>query len=145
MTPPNPFVEVLLVILAFVVLWVCVCGLLGQASGWPILARSYRASGRPSGVRLNGQVFRIGSVPERRVTGLVVAQNGLYLWTHWAFRVFRPALCIPWEAIKGLHPRKFLWVTWYIIETESPVQIVVSKKAYAAIRPYVSVRVEATG
>jgi hypothetical protein len=137
---PTPFDEVLLSLLLFVALWVCICGLLGPASGWPILARAYRASGRPPGVRLNGQVFRIGSVPERRVTGLVVAETGLYLWTHWAFRVFRPALCIPWAAIKGLHPRKFLWVTWYIIETESPIPIVVSKKAYEVIRPYLSGR-----
>jgi hypothetical protein len=145
MSYPSAWGEAFLSILAFVILWICVCGLLGQASGWPILARSYRASGRPPGVRLNGQVFGIGSVPERHVTGLVVAETGLYLWTHWAFRVFRPALCIPWAAVKRLRPCKFLWVTWYIIETELPISIVISRKAYAVIRPYVSASIQATG
>ena len=141
MSLPSPFDEVLPAMLSFLVLWVCISGLLGLVSGWPILARDYRASGRPSGARLDGQVFRVGPVPERNITGLVVAEAGLYLWTHWAFRVFRPALFIPWSAIKELRARKVLWETRYIIETETQIPIVVSKKAYAAIQPHVSGRV----
>ncbi len=83
----------------------------------------------------------IGSVPERNVTCLVISESGLYLRTLWPFRIFRPALLIPWPAIKRLRAEKVLWQTRYVIETESPIPIVVSKKAYAAIHPYVSAHV----
>jgi hypothetical protein len=119
-----------------VALWVGVCGLLGLLSGWPLLAREYRASNRPSGHTLHGQVSRVGIVPEHNITGMVISQDGLYLWTHWAFRVFRPALLIPWSHIRSLRERKFLWHKWYIIETERPIPIVISEKAYEAIRPH---------
>jgi hypothetical protein len=50
-------------------------------------------------------------------------------------------LFIPWPAIKGPRARKVLWETRYVIETETQIPIVVSKKAYAAIQPHVSGRV----
>jgi hypothetical protein len=136
------FDDVLRSVTLFVVLWVCVCGLLALLSGWPTLARVYPASNRPSGLRLDGQVFRVGLVPERNITSLVVAEAGLYLWTNWAFRVLRPAMCIPWSAITSLRAQTFLWETRYTIETESRIPIVVSKKAYEAIHPHVSGRAE---
>jgi hypothetical protein len=136
--------ETLLPILSFVALWSLITALLSLASGWPVLAREYRAGSRPSGVRLNGQVFRIGSVPERNVTCLVIAESGLYLRTLWPFRIFRPPLLIPWPAIKRLRSEKVLWQTRYVIETDSVIPIVVSKKAYAAIYPYISAQVSLT-
>jgi len=141
MSLPHPLSQALLAILSFVALWSLITALLGLASGWPVLARAYRATARPAGVRLNGQVSRIGSVPERNVTCLVISESGLYLRTLWPFRIFRPALLIPWPAIKRLRAEKVLWHTRYVIETDSPIPIVVSKKAYAAIHPYVSAHV----
>jgi hypothetical protein len=120
----------------FLALWVAVTSLLGFLSGWPMLAREYRAANRPSGTTLRGEVSRIGIVPEHNVTGMVVSEQGLYLWTLWPFRLLRPPLLIPWANFQNVRQGKFLWRKWYVIETETAVPIAVSAKAYEAIRKY---------
>jgi hypothetical protein len=141
MTFADPLSQAPLPILLFVALWSLITALLGLASGWPVLAREYRAGSRPSGVRLNGQVFRVGPVPERNVTCLAISESGLYLRTLWPFRIFRPPLLIPWPAIKRVRSDRMLWQLRYVIETDSSIPIVISKKAFAAIYPHVSAHV----
>jgi len=124
----------------FVALWVGVTALLGVLSGWPTLAKQFRAAARPSGTRLIGHVFRIGLVPEGRVTGLVVAAQGLYLWTLWPFRLLRPPLLIPWTALQVRRERRILWWRRFTFGTSAGVDIVLSGKAYDAIRPFLTRR-----
>jgi hypothetical protein len=122
----------------FVVLWILISGLLGVASGWPILAKQFRATARPLGLTLRGQVWRIGSVPERNVTGLVVAQEGLYLWTFWPFSLRRPPLLIPWVAVRAVRERRVLWAKSYAVDIGAGPEIVVTRRAYEVIHPFLT-------
>jgi len=116
--------------------WIAVTLLLAVLSGWPSLARRFRADARPPGAPLRGQVSRIGLVTERNVTGLVISDRGLYLWTLWPFRLLRPPLLIPWSAIRSVRERSVLWVPTYVVDVGASVEIALRKKAYDAIQPF---------
>jgi hypothetical protein len=120
----------------FVGLWLFVGGLLSFLSGWPSLARQFRATSRPSGVRLTRQVAKIGLVSESGVTGMVVSEAGLYLWAMWLFRFLRPPLLIPWSAIREVREATTLWWKTYQLDIASITHVKVSTKAYDAMRPF---------
>lgn len=126
----------------FLTMWLSMTALLALASGWPALARQFRAVGPPPGLRLRGQVSRVGGVPERNVTGLVVGEAGLYLWTVWPFRLLRPPLLIPWAVVKVVGERKILWSTNFAIAVGAGVEIVITQKAFDAIRPLLPVHAQ---
>ena len=122
----------------FLVAWLAVTALLAVLSGWPSLAKRFRTETRPPGTPMRGQVSRIGLVTERNVTGLVVSERGLYLWTLWPFRLLRPPLLIPWAAVRSVRERSLLWTATYVMDIGAPVEIALRKKAYDAIRPFLS-------
>ena len=120
----------------FLAAWVAVTVFLAVLSGWPSLARRFRTETRPPGAPMRGQVSRIGLVTERNVTGLVVSDRGLYLWTLWPFRLLRPPLLIPWSAIRSVRERSVLWMPTYVVDVGAPVEIALRKRAYDAIRQF---------
>ncbi|HTO50961.1 MAG TPA: hypothetical protein VML91_25215 [Burkholderiales bacterium] len=120
----------------FLVAWVAVTVLLAVLSGWPSLAKRFRTETRPPGTPMRGQVSRIGLVTERNVTGLVVSDRGLYLWTLWPFRLLRPPLLIPWAAVRSVRERSVLWTPTYVVDVSASVEIALRRKAYDAIQPF---------
>ena len=122
----------------FVGLWLFVGGLLSFLSGWPSLARQFRATSRPSGVRLTRQVAKIGLVSESGVTGMVVSEVGLYLWAIWLFRFLRPPLLIPWSAFRELKEQRglFGWRHAELVMSEEVV-FYLSRRAGEAVRQYI--------
>ena len=133
-TLENPFWFVVFLVVA----WVAVTALLAVLSGWPSLATRFRTDTRPPGAPLRGQVSRIGLVTERNVTGLVVSDRGLYLWTLWPFRLLRPPLLIPWTAVRSVRERAVLWTATYVVDVGASVDIALRKRAYDAIQPFLS-------
>ena len=120
----------------FLFVWLAVCALLAVLSGWPLLAKRFRTETQPAGPRLRGQVARIGLITERNITGMIVSDLGLYLWTLWPFRLLRPPLLIPWSAVKEVRERSVLWTTIYVLDVGAGVGIGLKKGAYDAIRPF---------
>ena len=120
----------------FLAAWVAVTVLLAVLSGWTSLAKRFRTETRPPGAPMRGQVSRIGLVTERNVTGLVVSDRGLYLWTLWPFRLLRPPLLIPWAAVRSVRERSLLWTPTYVLDVGAPVEIALRKRAYDAIQPF---------
>ena len=116
--------------------WLLVSTLFSFLSGWPALARRFRAASRPSGTRLTRHVARMGQAHENGITGLVVSDSGLYLWTAWPFRLLRPPLLIPWSAIHGARERPMLWWTSYEIDLAGVTWIRITPRAYEVIRPF---------
>jgi hypothetical protein len=70
---------------------------LSWASGWRALARRYRTSGEPGGVRFSMQSGRVGVVDYNRCLTVGVSAEGLYLAMLFFFRVGQPPLLIPWS------------------------------------------------
>ena len=137
-SPPGWLADEPLMFLAyFLTLWTFVTGLLGILSGWPSLARRFPATTRPSGTKMMGQVLSVGFVPEHNITGLVVGDGGLYLWTLWPFAILRPALLIPWTAIEDIREQRVLFWKRYALQAGDTSRIVVSRKAYEAFVPHV--------
>jgi hypothetical protein len=122
-------------VLCFVGLWIGVGALLAIVSGWPRLAKSFPARTRPAGVPLRGQVASFGGVGERNVTGLIVCDDGLFLWAIWLFRPLRPPLLIPWSEIDSVEERRRLWWTVYALDVRG-ICIIVKRQAFEALQPY---------
>ena len=117
----------------FVLMWLGVGTMLAELSGWPRLARTFPGGARPDGQRLRRQVVKIGSVNENGVTGIVVSAAGLYLDTMFLFRFRRPPVLIPWNLVRPLTERRFLWYRWHELDLGGITTISVRPEAYEAI------------
>jgi hypothetical protein len=120
----------------FIGLWLFVCALFAVISGWVFLARRYRATDRPEGKKVRGQVKQIGIVPEREVTHMIVSRSGLYLYESILFRFLHPPLLIPWPDIRLKKEFKTLWWYYYRLNLGSITTITVTRKAYNEMRQH---------
>jgi uncharacterized membrane protein YwzB len=127
--PNDPIVFVTF----FALMWIYVTGLLGVLSGWPILALKFPSTCKPKGKRITGAVYSVGIVPERNVTGIIVSDEGFYLWTCWMFSIFRPALLIPWKRIRIIKQFNLLWWHLYFVSTGCFIPVVVNRTAYESM------------
>jgi hypothetical protein len=117
----------------FLAMWLVVSAVCAVMSGWSTLAQKYRASARPDGRRLRGQVLWVGAVHESGVTRLIVGPGGLYLDSHPLFRFLRPPLLVPWNAIHYVAERKRWWRRQYEFDVGGTTTLWVKRKAYESI------------
>jgi hypothetical protein len=96
-------------LLFFVGLWCLTCALLARVGGWSVLARSYRALGKPDGRQFAMQSARFGWVDYSRCLTVRVAASGLYVVVWPLFRVGHPPLLIPWAVLCVLAVREGWW------------------------------------
>jgi hypothetical protein len=124
--------------LFFVTLWLFVGALLSELSRWPELARIYPDQPTARGQRLRGQVTAVGWINENNVTTIEETSLGLRLTTMFLFRFRRPALLVPWEQIRGVSERRFLWARWYVLDLGGITTVSVKRRAWEAIRPHLT-------
>ena len=127
-----------LIPILFVGLWLFLSALFAFASGWWSLAQYFRASERPDGDRIFGQVKQIGLVPENHVTHMIVSPVGLYLYASVLFKFLHPALLIPWSEVHHARTIKMLWWQTYQIDLASITSIRVTQTAYDAMLKYLT-------
>ena len=87
--------------LGLLAIWCAIVFLLSTIGGWRRLARTYRASGEPSGLALRGQTGKVGVVPYRRCLTVHAGDRGVYLSLPFPFRIGHPSLMIPWRDLHG--------------------------------------------
>lgn len=58
------------------------------------------------------QSARMGLVNYNSILTIHVSDEGLHLAVWWMFRLFHPALLIPWAEIRNVVVKKFLWMSW---------------------------------
>ena len=126
--------------IAFLGIWLSVTGLLAAMSGWVSIARVYRATTRPKGVRFSRQVTSVGIVPENGATDLTVAAEGLYLSAFPLFRFMRPPLFVPWRDVRVDSERNLLWLQRYRLDLGAIGAITIKRRAYNAIEPHLVTR-----
>ncbi|HSW14951.1 MAG TPA: hypothetical protein VLI06_19045 [Solimonas sp.] len=95
--------------LALPALWCGICLLLSRIGGWHRLAGVYETQRPPQGRRHGWQQGWFGGVSYRGCLHIYVAPEGLYLTVMGLLRVGHPPLMIPWGAIHGIEPRRYLW------------------------------------
>lgn len=86
--------------LTFPVLWLAGSALVSHVGGWAALARRFRATTAPPGVRgwVSGWVG-----PLMRYNGVLrvaTPPHGLFLGVSWAFKFQHPDLLVPWEEVR---------------------------------------------
>ena len=135
---PTTMTTVLL-ILAFVVVWLLVNYGFATESSWRLLAERYRAASEPSGTSLHGQVYRMGNVSEGwGITVLSVSAAGLYLRRSGLFRPFHHPLLIPWQVISHAGAGRTWWGRdWHALELDAITVLRLSTRAFQIVAPYV--------
>lgn len=119
MSPPW---IVLLVTLAFPVLWSGTVWVIGQL-GWGSLARRYRADGSEIDGSIRWIRFTSGQIGLSNYSSTLhvgVADDGLHLRVPLLFRPGHPPLLIPWGAIAEVEPRTVLWHMTYGLRIGEP-------------------------
>ncbi len=91
----------------FVTLWLGVCALLAQLSGWRSLATRFRAKEGVGGEQFRFCSGSIGSsswfpVGYRNCLCVTLNDSGVGLSLLFPFRVFSPALFIPWKQVESV-------------------------------------------
>ena len=125
-----------LIPILFVGLWLFLSAIFAFTSGWCSLAQYFRASERPVGEKILGQVKQIGFVPENHVTHIIVSSAGLYLYASVLFRFLHPALLIPWSEVHHTRTIKILWWRTYQFDLASITSIRVTQTAYDLMLKY---------
>jgi hypothetical protein len=120
-------------------LWLLMSAVFAMISGWLSLSSRFRATERPEGTKIIGQVKRMGIVPENRVTHIIVSERGLYLYVSFLFRAFHPALLIPWSEVRLVRVQEGLWWHNFELDLASGASLVVKRRAFESIRQYLSV------
>lgn len=120
----------------FVTMWFGIGALLAEMSGWPALARQFRADQRPAGKRLRRQVVSLGPTHESGVTRIITGPAGLYLDVHPLFRFRRPPLLLPWSAVRYRSERRLLWLRWHELDLAGVTVVGVKPKAFKSIAPF---------
>jgi len=135
---PEPFPPILIApfLLAFVGLWLVIGAVLSAVSGWSQLAATYPGGARPVGRRLKRQVVGMGVVGENGVTTMVLAPDGLYLYSHPLFRFRRPPVLVPWKLVAVGEERGLLWWRYMPVTLASEVTMRVKPKAAAALSQF---------
>jgi len=124
--------------LFFVGMWLFISATFSFTSGWWSLAQYFRASERPDGQKVVGQVKQIGFIPENRVTHMIVSPDGLYLYASILFRFLHPALLIPWSEVHHVGTITLLLWPTYQFDLASTTRIRVTQTAYDAMAKYLS-------
>ena len=124
--------------LFFIGMWLFMSAFFAFISGWLSLARRFRATSRPEGQKVTGQVKQMGVVPENRVTHMIVSDAGLYLYASLLFRLLHPALLIPWPDVRLVREIKTLWWYSYELDLGSVTSLRVTRSAYEVLRRYVA-------
>lgn len=98
----------------FIGLWCLTAKILSTISGWMKLATHFRFSGVFDGQRYHFQSGRMNGVQYSGALEIGVTIDGLYLIPFFLFRLFHPALLIPWDAIQAdPKPIKRFWFTMH--------------------------------
>ena len=134
-----PFALAVLALCAFAGLWLVVCAILSELSGWPRLARAFPGGARPPGKRIRGQVVGIGLVGENNVTGLIPTAEGLYIYSHPLFRFRRPPILVPWTEVHYDGERGALWWRSVGIDLGRITMLRLRPKAFPVLAPYLAV------
>src|ERR1041384_7445511 len=114
----------------FIGIWLFNSALFSLVSGWHSLARHFRATSRPGGRKVTGQVKQMGIVPENRVTHMIVSESGLYLYASLLFRFLHPPLLVPWREVRFAREIKTLWWYTYEIDIAQTTSLRVTRNAY---------------
>lgn len=117
-------------------IWLLNSAIFSMFSGWMSLADTFRASERPDGEQLWGQVKQIGFIPQNRVTHMIVSPSGLYLYQSILFRFLHPPILIPWSEVQYVGPVELFWGSTYQFDLASIARIRVTQAAYEAIGKY---------
>jgi hypothetical protein len=125
-----------LIPVGLVAMWLLIGTVLAELSGWPGLARRYRAATAPEGAHLSGQVVSFGWCSERNVTRLVVSAEGLYLRPMILFRFRRPPLLVPWHDLAHESERRILGSRQYALKIGGTTTLWVKERAFQEIGPY---------
>ena len=110
----------------FAGMWTGVSFLLSRMSGWNALVERYRAQAVPEGERITWASGQIDGVSFRSCLNLTLAATGLHLVPSLMFRLFMPALLIPWADIRfeGIKRIFFLEFSCFRLGAEGPLFVV---------------------
>ena len=72
------------------------------------------------------------------VTTIDVTSRGLRLKAMFLFRFRRPPVLVPWERIKGVAARRFLWVRWYVLDLDGITTVSITVRALHAVHPHLT-------
>lgn len=122
----------------FIGMWLFMTALFSFISGWHSLAYRFRATFQPEGQKVSGQVKQMGTIPENRVTHMIISQAGLYLYASLLFRFLHPALLIPWEKVRSVKEIKMLWWRTYELDIASITKLRITIRAYEVMQKYLS-------
>jgi hypothetical protein len=75
--------------------------LLAERSGWKALSLRFAINNRPKGFRCRGQSLTMGRVNFQSSLIIITCPEGLYLRPIFPFRLFHPALLIPWDQLNN--------------------------------------------
>jgi hypothetical protein len=111
-------------LLLFVVMWVCIAGVLSYVGGWHTLSQVY-----PDRGVLDGETFRFASMSLGKgifpvnygsCLSVRVGNFGIGLSPLLPFRLFHPPLFVPWSAISSCKVDKFLFIEQTSLYLVSP-------------------------
>jgi hypothetical protein len=124
----------------FAGMWAGVSFLLSRVSGWPSLAARYRVNAEPSGERLLWSSASVGGVSFRSCLNMCLSPAGLYMVPSLPFRMFMPALLIPWSDVSFEGFTKVLFFDFACLRlggTEGPL-LCVRRKTGERFRPFLA-------
>lgn len=119
--------------LYFVGIWLGISFLISRM-GWHGFASRYAAKERPQGESFNCPTASFGNPfgSYRNVMRVVFAQEGVYIYPMFLFRVFHSAFLVPWGKIIGVKEKRIFWTKRNILEIRdgtSEIDIVLTGRA----------------
>lgn len=96
----NDAVTPVAFLVAFAIFWIGLARLFAWISGWSALAERFRAGERPDGERVRWASAQLGGVSFKNCLNVTLAERGLHLVPTWGFRLFMPALFLPWSEVR---------------------------------------------
>lgn len=103
----------------FATTWITVVFVISRI-GWNGLAKHFRANAKPSGSTYRVVSASINGCNYNNCLTAIVATNGLWLQPWLPFRLFHPALLIPWSAFSPFKEQKILWARRYFSTVTTP-------------------------
>ncbi|HEY2081322.1 MAG TPA: hypothetical protein VGI88_00950 [Verrucomicrobiae bacterium] len=96
----------------FVGMWVFV-GFKISRMGWNAFAVRYSAPTRPTGRAYSSPFTQFGSFLARykNVVQIVFTDAGVYFYAVFLFRAFHPPFLVPWESVKRIEKKR--WLFWH--------------------------------
>ncbi len=121
----------------FAAIWTLVTFILSRF-GWSALAANYRTD--PAlfiGTKVGTISGRINFVNYNHCLILEFNEQGILLRTPLLFRMFHPAILIPWNAIKNVEDRQVLFFTYKKLVVGSPTvaTVAITTSAFAILEP----------